>query len=69
MRPKQNQNAADHTAIDHIAVTAAKLAEEAAAIGLQSLVYILRMAEIEARNSTAAAPAPRKPNARSAHAA
>jgi len=69
MRPKQNQNAADHTAIDHIAVTAAKLAEEAAAIGLQSLVYILRMAEIEARNSTAAAPTVRKPGARSAHAA
>jgi len=56
-------------AIDHIAVTAAKLADEAAAIGLNSLVYILRMAEIEARNSIVAAPAPRKSGARSAHAA
>ena len=39
-------------AIDRIADLSAKLADEAATIGLKSLVYILRMAEIEARQST-----------------
>ncbi|HEY1475118.1 MAG TPA: hypothetical protein VGF53_13665 [Pseudolabrys sp.] len=47
-------------AIDRIADLSAKLADEAATIGLKSLVYILRMAEIEARQSMTPGPAPRK---------
>ena len=47
-------------AIDRIADLSAKLADEAATIGLKSLVYILRMAEIEARQSTTPGPASRK---------
>jgi hypothetical protein len=47
-------------AIDRIADLSAKLADEAATIGLKSLVYILRMAEIEARQSTTPGHPPRK---------
>jgi hypothetical protein len=56
-------------AIDRIADLSAKLADEAATIGLKSLVYILRMAEIEARQSTTPGVAPRKQTARTAGAA
>jgi hypothetical protein len=45
---RQNQN---NKAIDHIADTSAELAKLATNIGLESLVYILRMAEMEARQS------------------
>lgn len=61
MRPNQN-----HDAIDHIANTTAALAEKAAAIGLESLVYILRMAEIEALQSVEAGRVSRKQNGRTA---
>jgi hypothetical protein len=54
-----------HDAIDHIADTSAKLANMAATIGLESLVYILRMAEIEARQSIEPGQAPQKHIARS----
>ena len=57
-----NQN---HNAIDQIADTSAKLANMAADIGLESLVYILRMAEIEARQSIEPGQAPQKHIARS----
>jgi hypothetical protein len=60
---RTNQN---HDAIDHIANTTAALAEKAAEIGLESLVYILRMAEIEAMKSVEAGRAPQKQNARMA---
>ncbi len=63
---RTNQN---HDAIDHIANTTAALAEKAAEIGLESLVYILRMAEIEALKSVEAGRAPRKQNGRAAKAA
>jgi hypothetical protein len=64
---RNNQN---HAAIDHIADTAAELADVAAGLGLRSLVYILRMAEIEARRSCVPVEAPaRKPVARMARAA
>ncbi len=58
MRPNQNRKA-----IDHIADTSAKLANLAATIGLDSLVYILRMAELEALQSVEPGRVPRKPNA------
>jgi hypothetical protein len=60
---RNNQN---HAAIDHIADSAAELADIAAGLGMQSLVYILRMAEIEARRSCVQVEAPRKPLARAA---
>lgn len=63
---RNNQN---HAAIDHIADTAAELADVAAGLGLRSLVYILRMAEIEALKSVEAGRAPRKQNGRAAKAA
>jgi hypothetical protein len=66
LRMRTNQN---HDAIDHIANTTAALAEKAAEIGLESLVYILRMAEIEALKSVEAGRAPRKQNGRAAKAA
>jgi len=47
-------------AIDQIAKATARLAKTAADIGLDSLVYILRMAEIEARKSIPSRRAPRK---------
>ncbi len=56
----------NHKAIDHIAETSAKLASLAADIGLDFLVYILRMAEIEARQSIEPRPAWRKQIARRA---
>ena len=56
----------NHDAIDHIADATAALAAEAAEIGLESLVYILRMAEIEALRSVESGRAPRKQNARMA---
>ena len=55
-------------AVDAIAIAAAKLADEAAAIGENSLAYILRMAEIEARRSIKPGPVPRKRAAQSARA-
>ena len=63
---RNNQN---HPAIDHIADTAAELADVAAGLGLRSLVYMLRMAEIEARRSCVPVEAPRKPVPRMARAA
>jgi hypothetical protein len=54
----------NHDAIDHIADTSRELAHVAADIGLESLVFILRMAEIEARKSIGSGQAPRKQNAR-----
>jgi len=56
----------DHSAIDHIADTSAKLANLADTIGLDSLVYILRMAELEALQSVEPGHERRKPNARPA---
>ena len=50
-------------AIDHIADTSAELANLATMIGLESLVYILRMAELEARQSIEPGRARRKENA------
>jgi hypothetical protein len=59
----------DHeAAIDRIADTSAELADMASAIGLESVVYILRMAEIEARKSIRSKRAPRKHAARLASA-
>lgn len=58
-----NQN---RKAIDHIADMTAELANLAANIGLDSLVYILRMAELEALQSVEPGRARRKPNARAA---
>jgi hypothetical protein len=49
--------------IDHIANMSAELANLATNIGLESLVYILRMAELEARQSIEPGRARRKPNA------
>ena len=63
---RTNQN---HDAIDHIVNTTAALAEKAAEIGLESLVDILRMAEIEAMKSVEAGRAPRKQNGLTAKAA
>jgi hypothetical protein len=60
---RTNQN---HDAIDNIANTTAALAEKAAEIGLESFVYVLRMAEIEALKSVEAGRAPRKQNKRTA---
>jgi hypothetical protein len=53
-------------AIDHIADTSAELANLATNIGLESLVYILRMAELEARQSIEPGDARRKANGRPA---
>jgi hypothetical protein len=53
-------------AIDHIADTSAELANLATTIGLESLVYILRMAELEARQSVEPGHERRKQNARRA---
>ncbi len=58
-----NQN---RKAIDHIADMSAELAELAAKIGLEPLVYILRMAELEALQSVEPGRARRKQNARPA---
>ena len=58
MRTNQNRKA-----IDHIADTSAELANLATTIGLESLVYILRMAELEARQSVEPGPLRRKQNA------
>ena len=58
MRPNQNRKA-----IDHIADMSAELANLAANNGLDSLVYILRMAELEALQSVEPGRAPRKPSA------
>ena len=55
----------NHDAIDRIADTSRKLAYVAADIGLESLAYILRMAEIEARQSIEPGQAPQKQIARS----
>ena len=52
--------------IDQLADATAQLANTAAEIGLDSLVYILRMAEIEARKSITSRRAPRKHAARMA---
>ena len=49
-------------AIDHIADTSAELANLAANIGLDSLVYILRMAELEALQSVEPGSERRKQN-------
>ena len=57
---RKNQN---HNAIDHIADMSAELANLAAKIGLEPLVYILRMAELEALQSVEPGRARRKPNA------
>ena len=57
LRMRTNQN---HDAIDHIANTTAAPAEKAAEIRLESLVYILRMAEIEALQSVEAGRAPQQ---------
>lgn len=57
---RKNQN---HNAIDHIADMSAELANLAAKIGLDSLVYILRMAELEALQSVEPGRARRKQNA------
>jgi hypothetical protein len=65
MRANQDRAAA----IDYIADNSAELADMAAAMGLDSLVYILRMAEIEARKSIRSRRAPRKQNARMVRAA
>jgi hypothetical protein len=61
MRTNQNRKA-----IDHIADMSAELANLAANVGLDSLVYILRMAELEARQSIEPGPERRKQNARPA---
>ena len=61
MRTNQNREA-----IDHIADVSAELANLAAKIGLNSLVYILRMAELEALQSVEPGRARRKPSARMA---
>ena len=58
MRTNQNR-----IAIDHIADMSAELANLATNIGLESLVYILRMAELEARQSVEPGPLRRKQNA------
>lgn len=58
MRTNQNRKA-----IDHIADMSAELANLATNIGLESLVYILRMAELEARQSVEPGPLRRKQNA------
>lgn len=50
-------------AIDRIADTSAELANLAANNGLDSLVYILRMAELEARQSIEPGPMRRKQDA------
>jgi len=57
---RKNRN---HKAIDHIADMSAELANLAANIGLGSLVYILRMAELEALQSVEPGRARRKPSA------
>ena len=61
MRPNQNRKA-----IDHIADMSAELANLAANAGLDSLVYILRMAELEALQSVEPGSERRKQNARPA---
>jgi hypothetical protein len=61
MRKHQNTHA-----IDLIAETSAELASLAGNLGLDFLVTILRMAEIEARQSIAAPPAQTKQAARRA---
>jgi hypothetical protein len=50
-------------AIDHIADMSAELANLATTIGLESLVYILRMAELEARQSVEPGPMRQKQHA------
>jgi hypothetical protein len=55
MRKQQNTHA-----IDLIADTTAELASLASRLGLDFLVYILRMAEIEARQSIEPPPAQKK---------
>ena len=52
--------------IDLIAETSAELASLAGSLGLDFLVYILRMAEIEARQSVEPPPAQKKQPARQA---
>ena len=57
-------NQSHDAAIDRIADTTAELADMAATIGLESVVYILRMAEIEARKSIKSRRVSRKQTAR-----